>query len=308
MNALQSKIDAQMEKFLGLLESHTESVHSTLHQHLVEVDSKVANLHVGGKQSNPGFSGSASRTLKLSVPRFDGSNLLDWIFQIEAFFNFHETLEESRLQIVAFHLDGRAAAWFQWATRNNLLSSWQVFLTAVRHRFSPTQYEDIEDDVSKLSQTGSVADFQAQFEDLMNKVTCISESLLISFFITGLKKHLRRELQFHRPATLMEAFTMARAYEARFDDTPATGKPWSRGPQHSTSQHNQSSSITNLSQPINNQTNRPNPDSHNSSKNITSSLPPLLPTPHPNLPVRNIPSAELRDRRSKGLCFKCDEK
>ncbi|PNX65696.1 hypothetical protein L195_g062727, partial [Trifolium pratense] len=70
---------------------------------------------------------------------------------IEAFFNFHETPEESRLQIVAFHLDGRAAAWFQWATRNNLLSSWPVFLAAVRHRFGPTQYEDIEGDLSKLS-------------------------------------------------------------------------------------------------------------------------------------------------------------
>ncbi|PNX81441.1 retrotransposon-related protein [Trifolium pratense] len=136
----------------------------------------------------------------------------------------------------------------------------------------------------------------------MNKVNGISESLLISFFITGLKKHLRRELQFHRPATLMEAFAMARAYEARFEDTPAMGKPGSRGP------HNQPSSLTNPTQPINNQTNRPNPILHNSSNNTASSLPPLLPTPHSNLPVRNISSAEHRDRRSKGLCFKCDEK
>ncbi|MCI89334.1 hypothetical protein A2U01_0110622, partial [Trifolium medium] len=52
----------------------------------------------------------------------------------------------------------------------------------------------------------------------MNKVTGISESLLISFFITGLKRNLRRELQFHRPASLMETFAMARAYEARLDD------------------------------------------------------------------------------------------
>ncbi|MCH94373.1 hypothetical protein A2U01_0015331, partial [Trifolium medium] len=39
-----------------------------------------------------------------------------------------------------------------------------------------------------------------------------------------------------------------------------------------------------------------------------SQLPPLLPTPQSNLPVCNLPAAELRDRRSKGLCFKCDEK
>ncbi|CAI8597682.1 unnamed protein product [Vicia faba] len=140
-----------------------------------------------------------------------------------------------------------------------MLSSWLILLAAACHRFGPTQYEDIEGNLSKLSQTGFLADFQAQFEDLMNKVNGISESLLIRFFITGLKKHLRRELQFHRPVTLMEAFSMARAYEARFDDTSAVGKPWSRGPQHSPGPHNQPNSLTNPTQSNNNQTNRPDP-------------------------------------------------
>ena len=84
-------------------------------------------------------------------------------------------------------MEDRAAAWFQWAMRNHLLPSWTVFMEVVRNRFGPTPYEDVEGDLSKLSQIGSVADFQAQFEDLMNKVTGISESLLISFFITGLR-------------------------------------------------------------------------------------------------------------------------
>jgi len=97
------------------------------------------------------------------------------LFQIEAFFDFHEASEETRLQIVSFHIEGRAAAWFQWAMRNHLLPSVSVFLDVVRHRFGPTQYEDVEGDLSKLSQCGSVAKFQAQFEDLMNKVTSISK-------------------------------------------------------------------------------------------------------------------------------------
>jgi hypothetical protein len=128
MNALQSKLDAQASTFRELLqsslESHTESIHNTLHQHLQEVDSKVAKIHV--EPPRPVID-PASRSLKLNVPRFDGTNVTDWIFQIEAFFNFHVTPAASRLQIVSFHLDGRAAAWFHWAMRNNLLSSWPVF-------------------------------------------------------------------------------------------------------------------------------------------------------------------------------------
>ncbi|PNY01861.1 retrotransposon-related protein, partial [Trifolium pratense] len=307
MKALQSKLDAQaatLQQFLTKsLESHSDSIHTTLHQHLLEVDSKVANVRSEPNGSSHG-SGNAIRSLKLNVPRFDGSNAIDWIFQIEAFFNFHDTPAASRLQIVSFHLEGRAASWFQWAMRNNLLTSWPVFLDAVRIRFGPTAYEDVEGDLSKLSQTGSVAEFQAQFEDLMNKVTGISEPLLISFFITGLKRSLRRELQFHRPTTLMETFAMARAYEARLDDNPSYNKTWNRSPTHTPSQNTTSSNA--ITQ--NNLTPTPTPNQSSNSSNKATTLPPLLPTPTYKLPVRHFPSAEMRDRRSKGLCFNCDEK
>lgn len=140
----------------------------------------------------------------------------------------------------------------------------------------------------------------------MNKVANISKSLLISFFITGVQKHLRRELQFHHPTTLMEAFAMIREYETRFGDNPTIGKNWSRNPP---------AHITNLipyqsnpTQPNPAQLTRPNPNPHNPPSSIIPSLPPLLPTPPSNLLVRNLPAAELRDRCSKGLCFKCDEK
>jgi hypothetical protein len=294
MNSLQSKLDAQATAFRSLLksslETHTDTIHSTLHEHLLEVESKLATHRTGTPQPPPGFNGPVSRSLKLSVPRFDGSNLTDWLFKIEAFFDFHTTPEVDRLQIVSFHLDGRAAGWFQWAMRNNLLPSWQIFKEAVRLRFGPTTYEDVEGDLSKLTQTGSVAEFQAQFEELMNKVTGISEPLLISFFITGLKRNLRRELQFHRPTTLMEAFAMAQAYEARLDDNPNNSKNLSRGPTNTS--HNTTSTHTSLT---------------NSTNHKPNTLPPLLPTPS-SVPIRTVSPAEIRDRRAKGLCFKCDEK
>ena len=96
-------------------------------------------------------------------------------------------------------MEGHAAAWFQWASRNSLLSSWSEFVNVVRHRFGLAIYEDFEGNLSKLTQIGSVFDFQAAFEDLLNKVTGISELLLISFFITGLKPIIRRELLFNHP-------------------------------------------------------------------------------------------------------------
>lgn len=50
------------------LESHSDSIHSTLHRHLIEVDSKIADLRLEGHMIPIDIAGSASRTLNLSVP------------------------------------------------------------------------------------------------------------------------------------------------------------------------------------------------------------------------------------------------
>ena len=119
-------------------------------------------------------------------------------------------------------MEGRAAAWLQLASRNSLLSSWLEFVKAVRHRFGPAIYEDIEGNLSKLIQTSLVYDFQVAFEDLMNKVIGISKPPFVSFFIIGSKPAIRHEL-FNRPSTLMGTFSLTRAYEAHKEDILSSG-------------------------------------------------------------------------------------
>ena len=53
------------------------------------------------------------RSIKMEVPKFDGSNPNGWVFRIKEFFEFHGTLETLRLRIVSFHIEGRATAWYQ---------------------------------------------------------------------------------------------------------------------------------------------------------------------------------------------------
>nr|GEY77139.1 hypothetical protein [Tanacetum cinerariifolium] len=52
----------------------------------------------------------------------------------------------------------------------------------------------------------------------MNHVTYISEALLISFYISGHKPHLQRELLVAKPTTRGEVFALARVTEARLVD------------------------------------------------------------------------------------------
>ncbi|GKD58099.1 hypothetical protein Tco_1295608 [Tanacetum coccineum] len=76
---------------------------------------------------------------------------------------------------------------------------------------------DAKDALSKLLQLGTVEDYQREFEMLIKRVT-IPESLLKSFYISGLKVALQIKVLRARPTTLVEAFSLARLIEARFED------------------------------------------------------------------------------------------
>ncbi|GKE39984.1 retrotransposon-related protein [Tanacetum coccineum] len=55
----------------------------------------------------------------------------------------------------------------------------------------------------------------------MNRVTDIPDSLLISFYFSGLKLNLQRELLVPKPTTLGDAFSLAHLTKARLEDKSA---------------------------------------------------------------------------------------
>nr|GMD88071.1 Transposon Ty3-G Gag-Pol polyprotein [Ipomoea batatas] len=159
-------------------------------------------------------------------------------------------------------------------------------LLKVEQRFGTTHFEDPLAELAKLTQIGTVADFQAAFEKLLNRVMGVTETQLVSYVIGGLKSHLRRELLLYRPRTILATFELAKAHEARHNElmlecrTANNEKPrppmihenirWQPGVQifHST-----------------------NGAAH-----------------PPALPIRKYTAAEIREKRDKGLCFRCDQK
>lgn len=58
----------------------------------------------------------------MEVPRFDGTDPLGWIFKISQLFNFHNTVDEQRIQIASCYLGGPALSWYQWVLYNNQLN------------------------------------------------------------------------------------------------------------------------------------------------------------------------------------------
>ncbi|GJV93244.1 myosin heavy chain-related protein [Tanacetum coccineum] len=90
----------------------------------------------------------------------------------------------------------------------------------LRFMASDDSDQDARYELSKLLQKGTVVEYESEFFMLIKRVTGISESLLKSFYIFGLKQALPCALLRSNPTTLSEAFSSARAMEARFAEDP----------------------------------------------------------------------------------------
>ncbi|GKC86150.1 ty3-gypsy retrotransposon protein, partial [Tanacetum coccineum] len=146
-----------------------------------------------------------------------GDDLDIWIFAITEYFSLLNSPAHQRLQIVGFNLEGATMDWFWWMLWNGLITTWDRFVESFKNRFRRSEYEDPEGALSKLLQLGTVKDYQQEFEKLMNRVMDIPDSLLISFYISGLKINLQHELLVSRPTTLGDSFFLARITEARLE-------------------------------------------------------------------------------------------
>ncbi|GJR49529.1 hypothetical protein Tco_1400050 [Tanacetum coccineum] len=136
----------------------------------------------------------------MDVPKFSGVYRESWIFAITEYFSLVNTPADQWLKIARFK-------------------------ESVRNYFGPSEYEDPNGALSKLLQLGMVKDYQWEFEKLMNRATDIPDSLLISFYISGLKLYLQREFLVSRPTNLGDAFSLSLITEARLDDqaSPVAG-------------------------------------------------------------------------------------
>nr|GFA05078.1 retrovirus-related Pol polyprotein from transposon opus [Tanacetum cinerariifolium] len=112
--------------------------------------------HGGGDQGT-----LLSHFRRLEIPRFYGTKYESWIFAIQEYFDLLQRNEDQRLRVVGFNLEGAATAWFRWMSRNKLITSWEGFLGSVHNRFGPCKYEDPLGTLSKLLQTGTVAQYQS---------------------------------------------------------------------------------------------------------------------------------------------------
>ncbi|KAL0374149.1 UNVERIFIED_CONTAM: Retrovirus-related Pol polyprotein from transposon.6 [Sesamum radiatum] len=101
---------------------------------------------------------------KLTLPPFDGSNPLDWVFQAEQFFTFYQALLENRLDMISFYMHGDALSWFKWMFTNSQFSSWDAFIRSLELHFGPSTFDNHQAMLFKLRQLGIVVELRPDIQ------------------------------------------------------------------------------------------------------------------------------------------------
>ncbi|XP_020233863.1 uncharacterized protein LOC109813966 [Cajanus cajan] len=288
-NTRLKELDANVKKILDLMEKRDLCYNERFAQLELALHD-VSKQQPGGSNSQTNLPFQV-RNIKLDFPKFDGTNVLQWIFKAEQFFGYYSTPELQRLTIVAIHLEKDVVPWFQMMQKNNPFQSWEGFTKALELEFGPSPYECPRSALFKLSQLGSVHDYYVEFTALANRVTGLTVDAILDCFLSGLKLEIRREVLAQSPNSVLKAVSLAKLFEEKYTPNP---KPYFSSSYPKTS------------------TTKP----QNSPQSKTNALPPLLPTPNlqpftqPFKPsnVKNITPAEMQIRREKGLCYTCDDK
>ncbi|VFQ73335.1 unnamed protein product [Cuscuta campestris] len=229
--------------------------------------------------------------IRVEAPRFNGDDPAGWIFRIHNYFDYFQTPECERLQLVTMLIDYPASDWFRYYQTNTGGTSWEAFLIAVRQRFDPEYYENYIGSLSKLQQSTTVLDYQTAFESILNKISGVPEQTLIAMYVSSLRQPVQREVNLRNPRTLQEAFGLARELSACHNESSSFRRPWSgRQPVHSTSS-TPTASPASVTVP-----------------GVSSTGKSSTPSAAQQLPIVKVTSAQKNERSKKGLCWYCDDK
>ncbi|GJY04066.1 hypothetical protein Tco_0370006 [Tanacetum coccineum] len=139
----------------------------------------------GGQTSQQGGhnGGGYGRLTKVEIPKFDGEEVVSWIYKVNKLFEMDNIVEnEQKMRLVSMHLFGKALNWHRYfMSKYGAVMTWEVY--------------------------------QESFEELLNKVD-VNDDFAVSLFMRGLKEEIAHAVRMFKPTSLSDAFCLAKLQEA----------------------------------------------------------------------------------------------
>ncbi|XP_048602698.1 uncharacterized protein LOC125588971 [Brassica napus] len=249
---------------------------------------------------------------RLELPLFDGEQADSWVLRADQYFEISEFTEEQKLKAVKMCFVEDALLWYRWERDRDPFRSWSQLKERVLEQYSTARDTSAGERLLRLRQEGSVKDYCREFISLATNAPELTDAVLEMAFMNGLKPRIRAGVRMFEPKTLQKMMSLARKVEEwEGDNGEDDSKPYPSLAGRNPKPNNRSDETTN-------KLSFNGPNQQKSKPNYTSSLSPQkdkgvagkTTTYHNRVkaPFRRLTPAEIEQRRSAGLCFRCDEK
>eukprot|EP00253_Pinus_taeda_P015165 PITA_15165 len=164
------------------------------------------------------------------LPTYDGSLsadvLLDWLSEVNKFFEFEETSEDKQVRFATTKMKGHASLWWDsvQAERKGLhkqpIKKWARMEAKLKEKFLPKDYQImLYRQVQNLKQRGmTVREFTEEFYKLNLRAGYVEDtSEKTARFVNGLRGEILDEIGILSPQTLDEAYQFALKAEEKIN-------------------------------------------------------------------------------------------
>lgn len=151
----------------------------------------------------------------MGFPRFDGTQIRDWLVKVEGFFEIDFTPPEMKVKMAAIHFDGRASTWHhtmvQTPDPKRWLRDWYAYKSLIMERFEDV-LEDPVGELKRLQETNGIEDYHEKFELIKTKVD-LSEEYLVNTYLAGLRLETQIHVRMFDQQTIRQCLVLGRLYE-----------------------------------------------------------------------------------------------
>ncbi|CAH9112121.1 unnamed protein product, partial [Cuscuta epithymum] len=236
---------------------------------------------------------------KIDLPVFNGKDVFGWLVRMNRYFRLNQIQEDEKIDVAVVAMEDQALNWFQWWEGHAPRQNWKTFTKAMTKRFQPDMVQDPLGPLFSLKQKGTTLEYRDQFETAMALQGHLTEEVLRSIFLKGLRRDIRAELKLYSAKSLAKVMNLATLIENKNVETMIVrNKDEGRKKTQYKSQNwgdvknwkvNQVNAYSTIKGMEDSKVNKEVKDQH-ISKNGS-----------------RLSQEELLDRSKRGLCFKCGD-
>lgn len=151
------------------------------------------------------------KQMRLDFSIFGGGDPVEWLNKAEQYFLLYQIPDCKKVSIGSMHLiDAAADVWHLF--QDEYPGTWAGFSELIMKEFGGNTKIDYQAALTKMYQSGSIHDYKTQFNKLSRRASGFSRDVLLACFVSGLKEEIQLDVRAHKPATLLQAYELARIF------------------------------------------------------------------------------------------------